>query len=150
MDRKYRPLAEFSKVEDIVNRTLDRALSGGLFPERLKRWGNEEIIPACDLIDRGDHLLLRAEVPGLKKEDMEISVDDTSVSLKGEIKQSKEEKGKTYYRSERTYGFFSRVIDLPAEVNPNQADANLSDGILEVKLPKKKSTKAKRVEIKIK
>ena len=65
-------------------------------------------------------------------------------------KQSKEEKGKTYYRSERTYGFFSRVIDLPAEVNPNQADANLSDGILEVKLPKKKSTKAKRVEIKIK
>ena len=150
MEKKYHPLAEFSKIEDIVNRTLDRTLSGGFFPERWRKLVGEEIIPACDLIDRGNHLLLRAEVPGLKKENLEISVDETSISLKGEITQSNEEKGETYYRSERTYGSFSRVIDLPAEVNPNQVDASLIDGILEVKLPKKKSSKAKKVEIKVK
>ncbi|MDI6840387.1 MAG: Hsp20/alpha crystallin family protein [bacterium] len=149
MDRKYHPLTEFRGVEDIVDRTLWRFFSD-FFPGRWRRPWAEEIAPACDLIDRGDHLLLRAEVPGLKKEDLEISVDESSISLKGEIKKSTEEKGETYYRSERSYGSFSRSITFPTEIDSSKTDATLKDGILEVKLPKKKEKIAKKVEIKIK
>ncbi len=150
MERKNHPLTEFSRIEDVVNQTLDRALSGSFFSDRLNQCKIEKIIPTCDIIDQGNYLLLRAEVPGLKKENLKISVDETSISLKGELLQNKETEGEIYYRSERTYGSFSRIIDLPIEVNPDQVDAALNEGILEVKLPKKKSSKAKKVEIEIK
>jgi HSP20 family protein len=140
---------EFPRIEDIVEKTMERAF-GEFFPFSPRRWRRSirEEFPLCDLIDKGDYLLLRAEVPGLKKEDIEISVNNTSINLKGEIKREKEAKGETYYRSERYFGSFSRIIDLPIDVNPDNVEATLRDGVLEVKLPKRKASRAKRIEIK--
>ncbi|MCK4353116.1 Hsp20/alpha crystallin family protein [candidate division WOR-3 bacterium] len=149
MEKRYHPLTDFSGIDDIVNRTIERFFSD-FFPMRFKRPVSKELCPACDLIDYEDHLFLRAEVPGLNHEDLNISASKNSITLKGELKQRKEEKGETYYQSERSYGAFLRTIDLPTEIEPNKIDAVLKDGILEVKLPKKKTQIAKKIEIKIK
>jgi HSP20 family protein len=149
MEQEYHPLSEFSAIQDIVEKTLDRAFSGFFAPGRTGVKGRV-MLPACDLVDKGDRLVLRAEVPGLKRGNLDISVDGTSVSLKGEIKHEEENVEETRYRTERYYGSFSRVIDLPVEVNPDGVDAVLKDGVLELTLPKKEVSKAKRVEIKIK
>lgn len=150
MEKKYRPFEEIARIEDIVDRTLARAFIDFPFPRRWKVGREERLLPTCDLIDKGEYLLLRAEVPGLTREKLDISVDEVSISISGEIKREKEEESSTYYRSERYYGEFSRVIDLPTEVNPNAVDATLKEGILEVKLPKKRISKARRVDIQIK
>jgi HSP20 family protein len=149
MGQEDHPLSEFSAIQDIVDKTLDRAFSGFFMPGRVKE-KPKGMLPACDLIDRGDRLVLRVEVPGLKRENLDISVDGSSVSLKGEIRHEVEDKEMTHYRSERYYGSFSRLVELPVEVNPDDVDARLKDGILEVTLPKKEVSKARRVEIKIK
>jgi len=149
MNKKYYPLSEFSGVEDIVDRTIDRVFSD-FFPLKRRHLATTKAwIPACDLIDKGDYLLVKAEVPGLKNEDLNISVDENSITLEGEVKHCIEEKSETYYRSERRYGSFSRAINLPVEINPNKVNATLKDGVLEVKLPKKQARKAKKIEIKI-
>jgi len=140
---------EFTGLDNIVNKAIERAFSGSFLPHKLWK-ERDEILPACDLIDKGEYLLLRIEVPGLKKEDIEISVDETSIGFKGEVKKEQEEKDETYYRSERYYGGFAGAINLPVEINPSNVDAILTDGILEIKLPKKKVHKAKKIEIQVK
>jgi HSP20 family protein len=146
------PLAEFSRIEDAFDKFTNRFFSE-FFPAR---WERGELlpevdwIPSVDLIERKDYLLLRAEVPGIKKEDIDISVTDTNVTIKGELKREEEEKGDTYYWCERGYGSFGRTVKLPREIDTNKVEASLKGGILELKLPKKEAKKAKIVEVKVK
>lgn len=150
--RRYYPLAEISSLEDTFDRFVDRFFSD-FFPTR---WQAEERlpgvdwVPSVDLVEKKDHFLLRTEIPGIKKEDLDISVSDDSVTIKGEVKKEKEEKGDRYYFAERCCGSFGRRVRLPLEVDPNKVEATLKDGILELKLPKKEVQKAKIVEVKVK
>lgn len=103
--------------------------------------------PSVDLIDREDEVVVRAEVPGFKKEDIDISVSGTMLTLKGEMKaEEKEEKG-DYYRCEITRGAFSRTLTLPAEVDEAKAKAAMKDGVLELTLPKVEKSRRRRITI---
>lgn len=110
-------------------------------------FGELESMPSVDVIDRDDDVVVRAEVPGYKKEDIEISVSDSSLTIKGETKsEEKEEKG-DYYRCEISRGAFSRVIALPAEVDDSKAKASMKDGVLELTLPKREKSKRHTITI---
>jgi len=107
----------------------------------------EMTIPKVDVIDRDEEVVVRAEVPSVKKEDIEISISGNMVTIKGETKkEEKEEKG-DYYRAEISRGSFSRMVSLPADVDESKAKASLKDGVLELTLPK--IEKAKRRTIKV-
>jgi len=105
------------------------------------------LAPSVDVIDREDEVLVRAEVPGFKKEDIDVSVSGTMLTLKGDTKtEEKEEKG-DYYRCEITRGAFSRTLALPAEVDESKARASMKDGVLELTLPKVEKSKRRRITI---
>ncbi len=111
----------------------------------------EDIVwmPAIDLIERDNEIVVKADLPGVDKNNIKIKVDPESVSISGEIKKEKKEENETYYREERVYGKFSRVIPLPAEVNPEKAEAKFENGVLEIIVPKvKESRKVKEITLK--
>ncbi|MCK4257197.1 Hsp20/alpha crystallin family protein [candidate division WOR-3 bacterium] len=150
--RRYYPLAELTRLEDTFDKFIDRFFSD-FFPTR---WEKEEGLhgvewaPAVDLIEKEDHFLLRLEIPGIKKDDIDISVTDDTVTIKGDVKKEKREKDETYYLAETCCGSFGRSIKFPHEIDPSKVEATLKDGVLELKLPKKEIEKAKVIEVKVK
>jgi HSP20 family protein len=105
-------------------------------------------MPAIDLFEDKDHLYLKAELPGMNKEDIEISIHEGVLTLSGERKQDPRHDQAEVYRSERFLGRFQRTLTLPSQVNPEQTRATYKDGILSVVLPKAEESKPKNIEIK--
>ncbi len=104
-------------------------------------------IPKVDVIDRDEEVILRAELPGVKKEDLEITSSNSAVTIRAKTKREEtEEKGEYYYR-ERMSGEFQRTIQLPENVNSDKAAAKFSDGILELKIPKTEPKKRHRIAV---
>ena len=103
--------------------------------------------PTLDVYEEKDDVVVKAELPGLTKDDIEISVTDSTLTLKGEKKREEEVKEKDFYRCEREYGSFLRTIDLPAEVKMDSATATFKDGVLKIRLPKAEEAKRKFVKI---
>jgi HSP20 family protein len=104
-------------------------------------------MPKLDIIDRDDEVLVKAEVPGVAKEDIEISLTGNLITIKGEThKEEKEEKG-DYYRCEISRGAFSRTATLPAEIDDSKAKAVMTDGVLEVTLPKVEKAKKRSIKV---
>lgn len=104
-------------------------------------------IPKLDIIDREQELLVRAELAGVDKKDIDVSLTDRVLTIKGRTKQeSKEEKG-DYYRSEITQGSFSRSATLPCDVDGDQARAHFENGILELTIPKFEGSKRRTIEV---
>jgi HSP20 family protein len=110
--------------------------------EREQAW-----MPALDMVDRKDELMLRADLPGLTEKDIEVSVTDGMLAIRGERKEEREEKEGEYYYAERTFGSFVRTVSLPAGVDADQVKATFKNGVLEVHLPKTKEAKGKKIEI---
>lgn len=104
--------------------------------------------PAMDVADDENQITVKAEVPGCNAEDIDISVHGSVLTISGEKKHEEEKKEKGYYHIERSYGSFSRQINLPAEVEQNKIDAAYKNGVLTITLPK--AEKAKPVKIKVK
>jgi HSP20 family protein len=102
-------------------------------------------MPRVDVIDRENEVVLRAEVPGVNKEDLEVSVSDNSVTIRGEVKRA-EETGEYYYR-EMSSGAFTRTIGLPAAVDSKQAKVRLKNGILEMTMPKTEAEKRHKIPV---
>jgi HSP20 family protein len=146
-----RALSPFEEMERMFESFMPR---GWMRPFRWEHpaWGEltrpfEGRVPNVDVIDRDDEVIVRAEVPGIKKEDLEVSVTDNSVTIKGETKhEEKEEKG-NYYRCEISSGTFARTVALPDNVSSGDATAKFEDGVLELKLPKVEKTKRRTVKI---
>lgn len=103
--------------------------------------------PRVDVIDRENELLIRADLPGVKKDDLELTVTDDSLHLRAETKSKKVVDEESYYRCETHTGAFERFIPLPVEVDSTKVKAELKDGVLEVKMPKRKIVKRHQVEI---
>jgi len=145
LERIPRPVSAFGDIE----RTFD-----DFFGRRWLRpfaWERPLVempaMPSVDVIDRDDEVVVRAEVPGYKKEDIDISVSNSTLTIKGETKtEEKEEKG-DYYRCEISRGAFSRMIALPAEVDDSRAKASIKDGMLELTLPKLEKSKRHSIDI---
>lgn len=115
------------------------------FPELTRRL--ELRLPKVDIIDRDAEVVVHAEIPGVDKKDLDVSVTGNTVTIKGKTsREEKEEKGE-YYRCEISRGSFSRTLSLPAEVDAAGARASFKDGVLELTLPKKESAKRQTVRI---
>jgi len=153
------PWKEISRIEREMGRLFDEfwgSREGTL--RRLpspKRTGvpveREELVgtPPVDLIDKEDSLVLKAELPGVRKEDIKVSATDEEISLSGKVERKKEKKEENYYYSERAYNAWQRTIPLPVRVQSDKAKAKYEDGLLEITLPKAEEAKAKRKELKI-
>ncbi len=104
--------------------------------------------PDVEILEKGNEFVVRADLPGLKKEDVKVEVTDEAIILQGERRQEKEEKGEGFFKSERSYGSFFRTIPLPEGVKPEEAKATVVDGVLEVRMPMAKiEQKRRRLEI---
>lgn len=104
-------------------------------------------VPKVDVIDRDDEVVVKAEMPGVKKEDIRVSLVGNVMTIKGETKrEEKEEKG-DYYRCEIARGEFSRMVTLPADVDDTKAKAELRDGVLEISVPKIETAKKRDIKI---
>ncbi|MDX9864123.1 MAG: Hsp20/alpha crystallin family protein [Anaerolineaceae bacterium] len=106
--------------------------------------------PAIDLFQDNDNVVIKAALPGLKAEDVEISVTADVLSLRGEYKQESEQKEATYHIREQRYGSFERSVRLPTDVQTDKAKADFEDGILTITLPKAEAVKPKMISIKAK
>ncbi len=106
------------------------------------------VFPLVNLTENKDHFFLRAELPGIEKEDLDIQATASSVSISGERKIPAEEQGARYHRREREAGRFSRMITLGAEIQPDQVDANLKNGVLTITIPKAEIAKPKQITVK--
>lgn len=105
--------------------------------------------PVVDLYEGEEEVVLKAEVPGLSKEDIKIDLTDSMVTISGEKKKEEQVKEEAYTYSERSYGSFSRILQLPCGVKSDKAKATFKNGILEVKLPKTEDAKKRHVTVKI-
>ena len=105
--------------------------------------------PPVDILERQDHLVIRAEVPGVQKDDMDVRIEDGVLTLHGERKEEKEAKDVNTHLVERVYGSFTRSFSLPTTVDPTKVSAVYKDGVLEVTVPKVETAKPKRGEIKV-
>lgn len=108
-----------------------------------------EFQPLVDVSETADSILLKAEVPGMEAKDIELKIEGDTLTMRGEKKTEKEEKGKSFHRVERTYGSFHRAFKLPAEVKVDAVKAVCKHGVLEVTLPKVEAAKAREVKISV-
>ena len=106
-------------------------------------------MPAMDLYEEKDEVVVKAELPGISKDDLDVTLTESTLTLKGEKKKEEEVKEKNFYRSERSSGSFVRTIDLPSEVKADQAKASFKNGVLEIRLPKTEDAKRKVTKVKI-
>jgi HSP20 family protein len=123
-----------------------------LFGDFLQNWDLPFVSrgqwPVLDIAENENEFIVKAEVPGCKAEDIDISVDKNRLTISGEKKQEEEQKSKNYYHLERSYGSFRREINLGCDVDANKIDATYKDGILNIRLPKTEKTKPVKVKIK--
>ncbi len=132
----------FSDYPDRLSKYLDKLFFA---PARYLEGFAE--LPDVDLIDEGDHFVIRADMPGVRKEDIKLRVDKDKVVISAETKKQKEEKGKNYYYNERSAASYFRSIPLPSEVLPDTASAKFEDGTLEINVKKTKE-EGKEIEVK--
>jgi HSP20 family protein len=107
------------------------------------------VYPLVNISEDPDHFYVRAELPGVKAEDLEITFQDNSLILRGERKIAAEEKQVNYHRRERESGFFRRIVALPAPVQPDKVEAAFQNGILTIKMAKPETVKPRKIEVKV-
>jgi HSP20 family protein len=107
-----------------------------------RRW-----VPAMDLAEDGEHLVLRADLPGLTEDDVEVEVKDGVLTVSGERKAEEKKEGEGFYRVERAFGSFSRSLSLPKGIDADKVTAEFDNGVLEVRIPKPEERKPHRVQI---
>lgn len=140
----FRPISMFEEMERMFENFMPQSL---LRPWRMESSLLADTLPSVDLIDQDDKILLRAALPGVNKEDLEVSTTDHSVTISGCTRsESKEAKGE-YYRREIRAGSFLRTVSLPASVDEKRIKAVFKDGLLEVTLPKLEGAKRHAIDI---
>ncbi len=143
MLRRWDPWGDLFGLRDEVERTFDRFFGETLPARHPRTWA-----PAVDVLEKDEDIIVRAELAGMKPEDVEITLTDESLVIRGEKKESEEVKGEDFYRRETSFGAFHRTIALPATVEKERIKAVFSDGVLEVRLPKsKEAAKAIKIDV---
>ena len=141
---RWRPMRGLENVQDEVNRVFDSFFDIRPFARRSEESG---WYPEVDMIEDKDKVMVNVDLPGMKKEDIKVSVQDNTLTIKGERKAEKEEKDKNYHRVERLYGTFCRSFSLPGKVDGQKIKANYKNGVLSIDLPKAEEVKPKEIPI---
>ena len=141
---RWEPFRDMLSLRADMDR-LFSSLFGGMAEEREGFWA-----PIVDIEEDNESILVKAEIPGMTKEEIKVSVQGNILTITGERKHETETKNRTFHRVERSYGKFSRMITLPTDVEADKVKANYKDGILSVMLPKPEVTKPKHIDVEIK
>jgi HSP20 family protein len=137
------PLERFDTLRDEINRLFDTPFRGFHESELFNGW-----TPALDVYEDKDHLMVKVELPGAKKEDINLSLLENTLTVSGELKSGRKETENAFSRTERFFGRFQRTVTLPKPVDPEKVTARYSDGILTIKLAKTEESKPKQIEVK--
>ena len=142
---RYDPFRDLRTLQEEVNRLFSTNLTRSFDGEGIGRgaWA-----PSVDIYENKDQIVLEAELPGMKQEDFDLSIENSVITLRGERKFEKTDETDNYHRVERSYGSFTRSFTLPQTVSAEGAVAEYSNGVLRVTLPKREETKARRIEVK--
>ena len=145
---RWEPLREMATLQNEMNRlfgtffdTPTTAMSGN---GGVRRW-----IPAMDLVETEDHFVLRADLPGLTESDIDLSLEDSVLTVSGERKAEHSERKEGYFRLERATGTFNRSLTLPEGVDADAVKATFDKGVLEIRIPKPEQRKPKKVAIQV-
>lgn len=136
------PFTGLAEIQDEMNR---------LFDTSLRRHGgfDSAFHPATVAVVEKDNVIVKADLPGLTKDDVTVTLQDNYLTIKGEKKSEFEQKDANHFLSERSYGSFTRTIELPVAVDAKRIEARFKDGVLEVTLPKTEDAKPKQIEVKV-
>jgi HSP20 family protein len=144
-----KPLSPFEMAErwfeDFFRRPF--SLMGPSWWPRLRMQEIEEVAPSVDIFEDRDDIVVKADLPGMKKEDIDVSLTDDAITISGERKKEEKVEKKNYYSFERSYGSFKRSFRLPTEVQTDKAKARFEDGVLEIRIPKTEEAKKKEKKI---
>ncbi len=136
---KFEPLRELETLHDRIQRYFDDFSNYGFNV-------SDNFSPRIDVSEDKNNIIVEAEIPGVKKDNIKITLQDNILTIEGEKKKETEEKEKNYYRSERTYGSFKRSFTLPVEVDSEKVDAKFDNGMLHVSLKKlEEKTKTEKI-----
>ena len=144
---RWDPFRELEEVSDRLNRMFAR-------PATRAANGKETMIvadwtPSVDISETEGEYQIKAEIPDVKKEDVKVTLEDGVLTIQGERKHEKEEKGKKYHRIERSYGSFVRTFSLPDVIDEDKVKAEFKDGVLNLHLPKSEKAKPKAIDVKV-
>jgi len=142
---RWEPLRELTSLQNEVNRLFSSVSDlppAGTTGANLRRW-----MPAMDLVEHEDYFELRADLPGVKEEDVSIEFEDNVLTVSGERKSESEERQEGFHRVERAFGAFSRTLTLPKGIDPESILAQFDNGVLEVRIPKPEESKPRRISI---
>lgn len=143
---KYDPFRDLRTLQDEMNRLFSGTFSrtGGAGQDEMMRgaW-----TPSVDIYEGKDEIVLEAELPGMKSEDVDVSIENNIITLRGERRFEKKDENDNYHRVERSYGSFTRSFTLPRNVVGDSAKAEFKNGILRVSLPKREEEKARKIQI---
>ena len=143
---RWEPMREMMTLREAMDRLFDDAFTRPVGTNGNNNWG----APAIDLYQTNDNVTVKAALPGLKAEDVQISITGDALTLKGEFKQNNEIKEATYQIKEQRYGSFERSVMLPTDVQTDKAKAECEDGVLTITLPKAEQVKPKTITVKAK
>jgi HSP20 family protein len=141
-DPPWDPFREMERLQREMSRLFENVYGPGQAPWR------QGVYPLVNISEDRDHVYVRAELPGMNPKDLEITIHQGSLILRGERKIPGEEKEVNYHRRERESGFFRRVVGLPTPVGPEKVDASFKDGILTIKLAKPEKVKPRKIQVK--
>lgn len=139
---RWDPAREVDSLQSEVNRIFDSFFGNGAGDVRARRW-----VPAMDLVETDDELVLRGDLPGLDRDDVNVEIKDGVLTVSGERKAEQKDRSEGFYRVERSFGSFSRSLSLPTGVDADKVSADFDKGVLEVRIPKPEERKPHRVAI---
>ena len=142
---RWEPYGGLMNLQDKINRLFSDAFPGKIGEGDDLSLGTWR--PMVDICDTENAIVVTAELPGVKKEDISIEVKDNILTIKGERSEDSEVKEENYYRRERSFGSFQRSFSMPTEVSPESIKASFKDGVLKIEVPKPEEKKPKQISI---
>ena len=148
----WRGFGDLTRWENEMDRMMENFFGRRGRPWWPERWLRDEMVvraPALDVFEEKDDIVVKAELPGMAKENIEVNLTDDLLTIKGEKKKEEEVKEENYYRSERSYGSFVRSVELPKAVHADKVKATFKNGVLEIRIPKTEEAKKKEIKVKV-
>jgi len=149
----WRPFMDLTRWETEMDRMMEDFFGRRMRPSWPSLWSRDRarelIAPVVDIYEEKDDIVVKAELPGMTKDDIEVDISNTHLTLKGEKKKEEKIEEEDYFACERAYGGFHRSVELPKDVQADKVKGSFKNGILEIRLPKSEETKTKEIKVKI-
>lgn len=147
-NREFPMFRGLHSLQNDMNRIFDEFFRGDVLAD--ETFFSRDWNPAVDIVENSDTYVLKAEIPGMNKDDVKITLENNLLTIRGEKKNELEKKEGNFHRIERSYGVFERSFTIPGTIKTNDIDAQYKDGVLTLTLPKAEEAKPKMIDVKVK